>query len=200
MKNRKAKDSYIRASNVPEIMFSLFKVKINNDHKWRRPMIRYGLIGLLIIMASFCCSSVHSSENVAMDLINYVNQDLHNLAAIEKRSLEQYAAVIGENYTTDEMIYKTLKKEVIPLYNRFYALLKSINPKTIEVKELHQIYVQAAGNIIEGFKIKMLGLEIKDDSIIVRGNRKIEKGRVGVDEWKEQLIELCDKNGVTQKD
>lgn len=165
----------------------------------RRKMRRFSIFIALILIGFFNTSSVYANEKVAMDLINYVNQELHNIAAIEKRSLEQYAAVIGKNYTTDERVYKILKKEVIPLYNRFYALLKSINPKTIEVKELHQIYVQAAGNIIEGFKIKMLGLEIKDDSIIVRGNRKIEKGRVGVDEWKEQLIELCDKNGVTQK-
>jgi len=162
-------------------------------------MRRNSILNALILIGFFHISSVGASEKVAMDLINYVNQGLHNIAAIEKESLEQYAAVIGENYTTDERVYKILKEEVLPLYNRFYVLLKEIEPKTIEVRELHQIYVKAAGNIYEGFRIKKLGLEVKDDSVIVRGNRKIEKGRVGVDKWKEQLIELCNENGVTQK-
>ena len=162
-------------------------------------MKRFGIFNTLFLVGLLQISSVFASEKVAMDLIKYVNQELHNIAAIEKKSLEQYASVIGENYTTDDRVYNALNNEVIPMYNRFFMLLKEISPKTVEVRELHQIYVRAAASMNEGFKMKKLGLEMKDDSVIKRGNHRIEKGRNGIERWKEQLTVLCNENGVTQE-
>ncbi|MBN2059436.1 MAG: hypothetical protein JW882_03370 [Deltaproteobacteria bacterium] len=141
-----------------------------------------------------------ADEKVAVDLVEYVNQGILNIGELETVALEKYSAVIGENYTSDEIVYNALKEDVIPLYKRFYEGLRLISPKTEEVIKLHQIYVRGAASINEGFRIKMLGLESQDDSVVIMANKKIEAGSEDVIEWKRQLQELCKAHGVGTKE
>ena len=77
-----------------------------------------------------------------MDLVKYVNQDILDIAQLEQKALESYSSVTGKNYTTNARIYKALKDDVIPHYRHFVDLLRDINPKTQEVRELHGIYIR----------------------------------------------------------
>ena len=155
-------------------------------------------IFVIIILCSFAVSS--AEENISFDLVKYVNQGILNIGEIETTALENYASVTGENYTSDENVYNALKNEVIPLYKRFYEELRQITPETDAVRKIHQLYVRGADLINEGFRVKMLGLENNDESIVLMANRKIEKGSEDVKEWKKQLLELCKKYGVAPEE
>ena len=134
----------------------------------------------------------------AKDLAEYINQGILRIAELERRSLESYASVIGENYTTDERVYEELKDFIIPTYKRFLDELKNIRPENEEVKELHGIYIRGAELIYEGFKTKMMGIENNDEGIIIMGNEKIETGRDEIERWNLERIELYKKHGVAQ--
>ena len=160
----------------------------------------YIVLFLLFFSTLFLFSiSYADDEKVPLDLVNYVNQGLLNIAELEKRSLEQYSSVIGENFTTEERVYKALKDDVIPLYKRFVDLLREISPKTKEVRKVHRIYIRGAEFLYDGFKLKMLGLEKKDNDIVIMANKKIEKGREEVKRWRLELIELYKKHGVAEE-
>ena len=93
------------------------------------------MVGRKIIIISFILiflslfSNAFALDKVAADLLTYWNQGLINIAELEKTSLEKYASVIGENYTTDDDLYTVLKDQVIPVYDRFYAALREIRPE-----------------------------------------------------------------------
>jgi len=140
-----------------------------------------------------------ATDRVATDLVNYVNRDILGIAELEKRALESYAGVTGENFTTPQRVYSALKDEVIPEYEQFYKLLRNLRPETAEVSRLHQIYVKGAGYLLEGFKMKMSGLERRDEQLVVAANRQIEKGRKENERWRAVLVELCKKHGVAEK-
>jgi len=65
-------------------------------------------MGGLILMVSSCATQRHEK---ALLLVNYVNQEILSLAPMEARALERYAAVTGENYRSDEEVYKALKDD-----------------------------------------------------------------------------------------
>lgn len=137
-------------------------------------------------------------DNTATDLVIYTNQGLLNIAELERKALEHYASVVGENYTTDQRVYEELKDYVIPLYGRFLKGLRDIRPDAEEIKRVHGFYIRGAELLFDGFKTKMTGIEWKNESIILQGNDKIVKGREEVDQWRLELLELYKKYGVAE--
>jgi hypothetical protein len=140
-----------------------------------------------------------ATDKVAMDLVDYVNQGVLNIAELEKQSLERYASVTGKDYTTDERVYEALKVDVIPQYKLFLDSLRKIRPKTEEVNKLHGVYVRGAEYLYRGFRTKMLGLEKKDAYLIRAANENIEKGRMENEKWRNMLMDLNKKHGVVEK-
>ena len=134
-----------------------------------------------------------------MDLVEYVNQGILDIAQLEQKALECYASVTGKNYTTDTEVHKALKNDVIPHYGQFVNLMRDINPKTQEVKKLHGIYIRGAEYLYKGFKGKMLSIEKKDVYLIRAANKQIEKGRVETEKWQKKLTDLCEKYGVGER-
>lgn len=137
-----------------------------------------------------------AADPVATDLAGYLNQGVMNLAELERKSLERYAAVTGSNYTSDESVYNALKDQVIPLYGRFLEGLRSLRPETREVRDLNRVYVQSAQSIYDGFKLKMAGIEQNETYMIIAGNRKIDEGRIESERWRSELTALAKKHDL----
>ena len=139
-----------------------------------------------------------ASGRGAKELVNYANQGILNIAELERKSLERYASVVGENYTTEQRVYEELRDFVIPVYKRFLDGLREIMPENEEIKRVHAVYIQAAELMYDGFKTKMVGIENGSEDIIIQGNEKIEKGRDEAIRWRMELIELYKKYGVAE--
>ena len=128
------------------------------------------------------------------DMVSYINQDLMNIAQLESLAFKHYAAVTGNNYTTDQAVYLALKNQVIPYYKRFYELLKEISPQDPRLSRTHVRYVYGASDILNGFKAKMIGLEGHDDALVRLANLQIEAGAQEVDKWRIELAKLISEN------
>jgi len=142
-----------------------------------------------------CCAS----SKVGLEVVNYVNQGILGIADLERRSLESYASVTGENYTTDQRVYEALKDQVIPVYKRFLDGLRNLNPQEKEIKKLHGIYIRGAELLYSGFKLKMVGIEKKDKNLIGLANEKIDKGRLENETWLKELTALSQQYGVVEE-
>jgi len=149
----------------------------------------------LLLLLALCWGGC-ATDPVATDLAGYLNQGVMNLAELERKSLERYAAVTGSNYTSDESVYNALNDQVIPLYRRFLEGLRSLRPETREVRDLNRLYVQAAQSIYDGFKLKMVGIEQNETYIIIAGNRKIDEGRIQSQRWRSELTALAKKHDL----
>lgn len=145
----------------------------------------------LCIIATGC-----AEKNIAADLVGYVNYGILDISSLESEALKKYASVTGSNYTSDSAVYETLKNDVIPVYNKFLEMLKKIRIQTVEVEQLHSIYVQGAEIMYNGFVAKKQALERKDESRMLYANGQIEKGRAETERWRGKLLELCKGYGV----
>ena len=167
-----------------------------------------GRIAVIASIFSIClwvtgCASNWGGSGIvagsaAKDLVIYANQGILNIAELERKSLERYASVIGENYTTDQKVYEELRDFVMPVYKRFLDGLRKIMPENQEIKAVHAVYIQAAELMYDGFRTKMLGIENDSEDIIIQGNEKIERGRDEATRWRLELLELYKKHGVAE--
>jgi len=155
-------------------------------------MIRFLLSSAVALFFLFACAT----DRVATDLALYLNQGVMNVAELEQKSLERYAAVTGDNYTSDESVYHALKDQVIPLYRRFLEGLRAIRPETDEVRNLNRVIIEAAQAMYEGFRLKMVGIEQDETELILAGNRKIDEGRIKAEAWQGELGGLANRTGL----
>ncbi len=154
---------------------------------------------LVLFILSICLfMAACATDRTAADLVYYVNQDLLGIADLEKEALADYASVTGDNYTTDQKVYEELKNYVIPLYGRFLDELRGINIGNEKIRKVHGVYVSGAELLYDGFKTKMMGIEMDNEDVIIQGNEKIEKGRDEVNRWRTELFELYKKYGVAE--
>lgn len=151
-----------------------------------------------IFLFGSCATNRGLTSSVTVNLVNYINQGILMIAELEQTSLARYASVTGTNYTTDQRVYDELKNFIIPTYERFADGLKSITPEDPDIQMVHAIYLNAADLMCNGFKNKLIGIETSDEAIIIQANKNIEKARDENERWRQEIIVLYRRYGVTE--
>ena len=141
------------------------------------------------------------SQNVQDELLNYINKGLPKVGELEQKALDSYASVTGTNYKDDNTTYNTMVNTVIPTYSSMIKKLKALSTslKTTEVQTFNELYLVAAKIQLSGFNIFVEGLEKGDISIVQLANKKLERARKLMDEWSNEMDELCNYYGVTSQ-
>jgi len=154
------------------------------------------IIPAIFALALAFYSAGCATDKVALDLTNYLNQGVLNIAELEETSLARYASVTGANYKDDQTTYEALSDYIIPLYKRFIRGLRALQPETEEVRSLNRIYIEGADSLLEGFKLVMLAIETQDPYLIRPANEYLEKGRLENQRWRNEMVSLAGKHGV----
>ena len=136
---------------------------------------------------------------VEKDLVNYINQDVMGVVAVEKAALARYADVSGENYVSDQELYDTLKREVVPTFTEFVNVLHQIEPATDAVKQLHARFINGATYRLRGFQTIMGGIRLQDAQVIRAANSLLDEGALEIEKWRLELQQLYDTYGIRQK-
>ena len=136
---------------------------------------------------------------VEKDLVDYINQDVMGVAAVEQAALARYAAVSGDNYISDQRLYDTLKREVVPTFTEYVNVLHRIEPETDAVKQLHATFIDGAEYRLRGFQTIMGGIRAQDAQVIRAANNLLEKGALELEKWRIELQQLYATYGIRQK-
>ncbi len=136
---------------------------------------------------------------VEKDLVNYINQDVMGVVAVEQAALARYAAVSGENYVSDRQLYNTLEREVVPTFTEFVNVLHRIEPETDAVKQLHAKFINGATYRLRGFQTIMGGIRSQDAQVIRAANSLLDEGALELEKWRLELRQLYETYGIRQK-
>jgi hypothetical protein len=137
--------------------------------------------------------------SVEKDLVNYINQDVMGVVAVEQVALARYAAVSGDNYVSDQELYNTLEHEVVPTFMEFVNVLHRIEPETDTVKQLHAKFVNGTAYRLRGFQTIMGGLRSQDAQVIRAANSLLDEGALEIEKWHIELQQLYKTYGIRQK-
>ncbi|MGD9009946.1 MAG: hypothetical protein PVG41_18610 [Desulfobacteraceae bacterium] len=136
---------------------------------------------------------------VEKDLVNYINQDVMGVVAVEQAALARYAGVSGENYISDQELYDTLEREVVPTFTEFVNVLHQIEPVTETVKQLHARFINGTTYRLRGFQTIMGGIRSQDAQVIRAANSLLDEGALEIEKWRLELQQLYDTYGIRQK-
>lgn len=145
---------------------------------------------VLLVLLSGC------SDPVQDDLLNYINEDMKPLAVLEEDTIAEYDSVTGDNYVDDLTTYFHIEEVVVPMYRDFIEQLEAVNPKTSEVQELHESYIEAV-NIQNNAMLKILAaIDQQDYDMIADANEMLAEGRAGIRSFTNELEELAEEHNV----
>ena len=146
----------------------------------------------LLTMSLFISCAV----SVQDDLLNYINVEMPKIADLESEATDAYARVSGENYQNDSIMYFTIQQNVIPPYEEFNSIIKSIKPATPEVQAMHNEYIEAAKDQLEAYHLVLEAIEKQDAEIITKANEDMDKAQQLIIYWRKDLDEACKKHDV----
>lgn len=155
-------------------------------------MKKFALSVLLVILMLAGCNS---ADPVQEDLLNYWNNEIVPLDAEEKKILDAYDSVTGDNYTNDEDLMNVLE-DITLEYKTLTEKIENIQAKTSEVKSLHELYIAASNNQYNAFLQIAAAIEQQDANLVTEANEKLDAARKSMRDFENKLAELQEKHDV----
>nr|WP_106781930.1 hypothetical protein [Lysinibacillus timonensis] len=135
-------------------------------------------------------------DELAAAFESYLN-DVILLAPEETRIIEVYGSVSGENYQNDAIMYDALVNDVVPSYTEFVSTLEEIVPNNQEVRDLHDIYIEAATIQLGAFTVMISALEDQDYELVDLANQGLEEASALITTWQTEVQNLSSQTGVS---
>lgn len=152
---------------------------------------------LIIIIPLILCSCGKRKQQ--KEIINYINVELPEITSLEEKSINEYNKATGQNYESDSKLYDVLKSKVIPDYTEFILKLKNIKIENEELKEIHQIYIDASNLQLDAFNFILKAIDNQDSAYINEANKKLDEARSKLTVYRNKLFEIAEKYNVQIK-
>lgn len=136
------------------------------------------------------------SDPVQEELLDYINTDMSALADKEATAIDAYEKATGENYTDDQTLYNELTNVIIPTYKEFVEQLEEVKVESDELKELHEMYVEAANTQYNAFLKIVDAIEKGDTGIISEANEMLSEARNQLRTYQSELEKLAKEHDV----
>lgn len=154
-----------------------------------------GIVVIIVIVLLFLIPSGENKE-VQDDLLNYINNELPVIAPVEEIVINDYGSVSGDNYTDDQTMYDMLYGSVIDNSSKLVDLSENIEIKTSEVREVHEVYIDAVNTQHSAMTTIMDALETQNYSKVSEANDKLSEARRKMREYLAELKELAEEYNV----
>lgn len=136
-------------------------------------------------------------DPVADELELYVNEELNALAELEEDAVNAYNRISEDDeLETDEEIYVFLQDDVIPMYKEFVQKLEAVTFDHNEIREVHEIYIDAANVQHNAMLTFLTAIEEGDYDRVVEANELLTEGRKGIRDFQSELDDLLDEHGL----
>lgn len=145
---------------------------------------------LIIVLFSGCTSPVRD------DLFNYINVKLPPITPLQESALKEYNEITSEENYSSEVLYNSLKDNIIPKYSEFVSNLQDITLSTKKVEELHSLYLKGAEKQLESFIRFKEGIEQGNNEMRAQGNDILQEAKDYMDQYRTKLIKLADEHNL----
>lgn len=134
-------------------------------------------------------------SDLTQEFTNYIDEIIL-LAPEEDRIIGLYDSVTGLNYTNDEVLYYTLLDDVIPSYRQFTVEIESIMPKNQRIRDLHELYIEAANTQYNAFTLMISAIENQDMDTMTQANQGLDQARSLLRDWLYEVEAISTETGV----
>lgn len=161
-------------------------------------MRKFIFIVIVILILSGCQKEPVIDEKELMEqaLIQYIENDIGNIEADEKKIISSFNTFIADDSKTSNDMVAFLEETIIPQYEVFYNSLKSINPENTEIAEAHNYYISSSQFQLEAFIFYHEGLKNSDQDKIEKVNFMLMSSKEDINLYKKKLISIAEKYDI----
>ncbi|WP_046225814.1 hypothetical protein [Paenibacillus dauci] len=108
----------------------------------------------------------------------------------EALAIKAYEKCRVDSVKTRVQSYNGMTRTVIPNYQKFIDLMKTIKPAEPQISKLHQQFIKGATLQLEGFKLlqKYFSQAKRNDSLFYKANDKIRSGKHILDKYNAAML------------
>ncbi len=131
----------------------------------------------ITLLALVMCMSVLTGcgDPVQEDLINYINNQVPTLVALEDKVSQEYESAVKEKNGDDAKLAAKLKDVIIPASDELLAKARAIVPATEEVKKVHNKYIAAYTEQHEAFTLLLQAAQNNNETLVNTVSEKLVK-------------------------
>ena len=144
---------------------------------------------VILVIALFACQ-----DNVQDDLLDYINNDVTEVGQLEDEVIALYEK--ARNSGNDYTMYQILKNEVIPKSQELISKAEAIEVETEEVKEVHELFLDAINKEKQALTLMLSALENQDYTVMTQANEKLHESRRLKREYKASINKLAEEHNV----
>ena len=141
-------------------------------------------------------NTTSTSTSIPNDLLNYINNELPKIAQVETIVTDGYNNLIEEEYIDNFTIFKILSDSIIPNSRKLIEEAELIQPSTKEVREIHELYINAITQQDSAFTLMLSALENQDYEVLTKANEKLNEGRKAIRDYTYEIESLAKSNNV----
>lgn len=138
-------------------------------------------------------------ELVEPDMLDaYDDYVLYLTTIIKYRKYEALAGKSYEQHRVDSVktrvqSYNAMTQTIIPNYQRFIYLIKTIKPAEPQLAKLHQQFIKGTILQLEGFKLmrEYLSKAKRNDTLFYKANNKIKAGKTIIDQHNAAMMKYA---------
>jgi len=137
-----------------------------------------------------------SYEEKQKEIVDFINEDMNEIASYETKANEALATVSGENFKNDEELYAVLTTEVIPEYEKAIEKAKALEVNVEELKPIKDKIEEALGVYYDALLLEKEALEKTDKELIEQSNEKGSEYLTAISEYHEEMGKLAEEYGI----
>lgn len=149
-------------------------------------------IGIMSMLLPGCFG-----DPIQDDLVNYLKTESPPLYEEESRIGKDFDSVAGDNYTDDATMHAMLKDHVVPDFQDFVKKLEKVSLKTVEVRDAHQKWIDAAKTRLQSYQTLQTALEKGDEKGVQEANAQYDAAVILYQEHLDAVKNLARAHNVT---
>ncbi|WP_368658101.1 hypothetical protein AB3Z07_24985 [Metabacillus halosaccharovorans] len=132
-----------------------------------------------------------SYEEKQKEIVDFINEDMNEIASYETKANEALATVSGENFKNDEELHSVLTSEVIPEFEKAIETAESLEVNVEELEPIKDKLEEALGIYYDALLLEKEALEKTDQELIEQSNAKGEEYMNALNEYHEEMEKLA---------
>lgn len=158
-------------------------------------------IVLFIAIAGAIMFNQIEGETNKKDILLYLNEDVRELEDLVKELKVNYEKITMMSTKSDSQIYNNIQNEILPKSSEIIELAKSIEIENKDIREIHNMYIDALNKQHEALEIYAEALEDGDNEDklgkLLLANGKTMDAKIRMRDYQMSTLGLAEEYGLT---
>lgn len=157
--------------------------------------VKNGVVLLFLVLISlslFACGNV----TVKDDLKNYIDEWHSKMGDRVDTNRAEFNSAINENFIDYDTLYSDINDDIMPDLKDAIGIAEKIEPKTDEVKAVHEKYLNALNMQLEAYELILTAIESQDSEDSSKAGDKLAEAGDEAQDFATALSEMAEKYGI----